>query len=393
MSALRVLWISDFPIEWLPEAPEEIRALPRQHPLTWLRVLEREMAGDPGVELHIAVLRKNVARDTTFTLPGGTTIHVLKIMGGIRAPTLFCADSIRLRPLVKRLQPGVVHAWGTERGAVLVAGRLGIPYLATVQGLMSWYAETVPVNRHERFAAVLEKWSLPKAPLVSGESLATVDYLRRHYPRQQVLHIEHSPAPHFYKIQRQPRTSPPRLLFVGSLNFRKGGDLLLAALERLAPRASFELVVVGYVEGEVQATWERLASGALAGRMVEKRGLPPDKVAEELAQATLLVFPTRADTGPIAVKEAAVAGVPVVGSRVGGIPDYVTDGANGILVETNDVASLENGITRALADARFSRGEVCPDALARVREWVSPARMKEAFCAAYRQLAVRPQAQ
>ncbi len=384
-SALRVLWISDFPIEWLPGAPEEIRALPRQHPLTWLRVLEAQMTEDPGIELHIAVLRKNVARDVTFTLPGGTTIHVLKIMGGIRAPTLFCADSIRLRPLVKKLKPHVIHAWGTERGAVLVASRLGTPYLASVQGLMSWYAETVPVNRHEKFAAVLEKWSLPKAPLVSGESLSTVDYLRRHYPRQKVLHIEHSPAPHFYEIQRKPRLTPPRLLFVGSLNFRKGGDVLLAALEQLGPRVPFEFVVVGYVE--LQAEWDRLSTGPLAGRLLEKRGLPPDEVAAELAEATMLAFPTRADTGPVAVKEAAVAGVPVVGTRVGGIPDYITDGDNGILVDTGDVGSLAAGIERALAHPRFSRGEVCPDALARVREWLSPALMKRNFCAAYRELA------
>jgi glycosyltransferase involved in cell wall biosynthesis len=385
---LRVLWISDFPIEWLAEVPEELRSLPRQHPLTWMRVLQGQMAGDPEFDLHIAVLRKGIPRDLSFSLPGGATVHVLKILGGIRAPTLFCADTIRLRSLAKRLKPDVVHAWGSERGAMLVAHRLGYPYVATVQGLMRWYAELIPVNRHERFAMLLEKWSLPKAPLATTESLAAVEYLHRHYPKLSVLQAEHAPAPLFFDIVRQPQLAPPRLLCVGFLNYRKGADLLLAALERLGSRYAFEFVIAGYLDSAFEPEWKRLSEGPLAGRLTLRQGVPPEGVAAELSRATMLVFPTRADTSPNAVKEAAVAGVPVVGTRIGGIPDYITDGANGLLV-TPDADALTSGLERALQDPRFSRGEVSPEAKAKAREWLSPALMKEKFCGAYRRLAGR----
>lgn len=385
---LRILWISDFPIEWLEEAPQEIRTLPRQHPLTWMRVLQGQMAGDPEFELHIAVLRKGIPRDVSFPLAGGATVHVLKMLGGIRAPTLFCADTIRLRSLARRLKPDVLHAWGSERGAMLVAHRLGYPYVATVQGLMRWYAELIPVNRHDRFAAVLEKWSLPKAPLATTESLAAVEYLHRHYPKLSVLQAEHAPAPLFFNVDRRPQCEPTRLLCVGSLNYRKGADLLLAALEKLAPHYAFELVIAGYLDSAHEPEWKRLSAGSLAGRLTLRQGVPPEEVAEELSRATMLVFPTRADTSPNAVKEAAVAGVPVIGTRIGGIPDYIKDGQNGLLVAP-DVEGLTKGLEQALQHPRFARGEVSPEAKAKAREWLSPALMKEKFCGAYRQLAGR----
>jgi glycosyltransferase involved in cell wall biosynthesis len=79
--------------------------------------------------------------------------------------------------------------------------------------------------------------------------------------------------------------------------------------------------------------------------------------------------------------------VPVVGTRVGGIPDYIVDDANGVILPSIDVDALAAGLERALQHPRFSRGEVCPEALAKARAWLSPALMKEKFCGAYRQLA------
>src|SRR5436190_20925765 len=174
---LKVAWISDFPLEWLPDLPDALKVLPRQYGMTWQRVLLDEFEKWPDLKLHILILRKNISKDVVFER-NGVTFHVLKIPAGIRAPTFFWADSWRLKPAIRQVAPDVVHAWGTERGAAIVAHRIGFPYVVTIQGLLSWYAEIIPINIHHRFATWLEKRSLPHAPLVTTESIFAVKYLQ-----------------------------------------------------------------------------------------------------------------------------------------------------------------------------------------------------------------------
>src|SRR6266404_4882872 len=89
---LTAAWISDFPVEWLPEAPEALRILPRQHPLTWQRVLLSEFEKEPLLRLHIIVLRKNIQRNISFER-NGVSFHVVKTPSRMRAPSFFWVDT------------------------------------------------------------------------------------------------------------------------------------------------------------------------------------------------------------------------------------------------------------------------------------------------------------
>lgn len=377
---LRILWISDFPVEWLAGAPTVAR-LPKQHPLSWQRVLFDQLATSGEIELHILVLRKLVAEDCDFELRG-VKFHLRHICGGIRATTLFWADTLIVKRLAAKILPDVVHAWGTEKGAASVAGRLGIRYVVTVQGLMQWYAERIHLNRYERFAAWLEKRSLPQADAVSTETPDAVDYLAK--KGVHATQIEHAPDPRFFDIVRAPIKG--RLIFVGLFGIRKGADLLMTALQSLA-HLQWELVIVGSIEPAVLAQWGRFISSDIGERITLKSGLTATEVAEELSKATVEVFPTRADTSPNAVKEAVVAGVPVIGSRIGGIPDYVIDGKNGLLIECDDLKSLSSAIVTSLVHPLFSRGEVDSETLETSRNYLSPKLMKTKFLECYRKLA------
>ena len=114
-----------------------------------------------------------------------------------------------------------------------------------------------------------------------------------------------------------------------------------------------------------------------------KHHIPPHEVARELASATMLLLPTRADTGPTAVKEAVVAGVPVVASDVGGVPDYIVSGKNGLMFPPGDLLKFIDAIRSACAHPLFSRGLVDAETLAQRRAYLSPERMAKAFLAAY----------
>jgi glycosyltransferase involved in cell wall biosynthesis len=74
-------------------------------------------------------------------------------------------------------------------------------------------------------------------------------------------------------------------------------------------------------------------------------------VVPVLAAADALVLPSRTEGIPAVVIEAGLAGLPVVASAVGGIPEVVVDGETGALVTPGDEVGLAEAITRALAHA------------------------------------------
>lgn len=381
---LTVAWFSFFPVEWLPDAPPEIRALPRLHPASWQRVLLGELEKRADLRLHILVVRKQFPRSFSFER-NGVTFHLLKSWAGLRAPSLFWLDTLLIRRVLRRVQPDVAHAWGTENGAALVASRLGYPHLVSVQGLLSWYREVVPASAHDRLAAWLERRSLPRAPLVTAESQFSADYVRRHFKPACVRQIEHTPDWMFHRIPRAPGPGRSRLLTLGPLVERKGADLLLAGLERLSRELDFELTVIGGTAEALPRELRSRLAPELLRRLVFKGRLPQAEVAAELARATLMLCPTRADTGPMAVKEAVVSGVPVVGSAVGGIPDYVVHGKNGLLFESGQLEAFVRAVREAAGHPMFARGEVDATTLRVKRDHLSPTRMADDFLDAYRQ--------
>jgi len=382
---IRVAWISDFPIEWIGDLPGELKHLPRKHAATWLRVLFDEFKLDPQIDLHIVALRKDLTANCAFEREG-VTFHVLKVPPGLRGPTLFWIDTFLIGRVLNEVRPDVVHAWGTERGAALVAHRLKYPNVVTVQGLLMWYAETVPVNLYFRFASLLERMSLPRAPLVTTESKFAVQYLKAKMPNVRVLQAEHAPNWVFHRVQRRPCTEKLRFIYVGTLDYRKGGDLLVQALDRLRAELDWELQIIGGVEPTLLRKLRATTAEETWKRIQFKDNLSPPEIADELGQATMMLFPTRADTSPNAVKEAVVAGVPVVASTIGGIPDYVFPDENGLLFPSENLDAFVDAIRSACRHPLFGRGQVAAGSLNKTRDYLSPKRMAQRFMEAYQRV-------
>jgi glycosyltransferase involved in cell wall biosynthesis len=379
-----VAWISDFPVEWLPDIPEPLRSLPKQHPGTWQMVLLSELEKNPALRIHIVILRKQIDKDFSFER-NGVFFHILKIPSGWRAPTLFWIDTILIRRALKKIRPDLIHAWGTERGAALICSRLNYPYLVTIQGLLTWYQQVVPLTAHERFAAAVEKISLKRAKLATTESAFAVQFLRKKYPRLDVHQAEHAPNWLFHRVERRAQTKPIRFISIATLGYRKGTDLLLRALDELSREMDFELVMISGPNQVYLQTLKPNLSPEFWRRITFKTHLLPVDVARELAVATMLLLPTRADTSPNAVKEAVVAGVPVIASRIGGIVDYVYHGKNGFLFSSNDLPRFVQAIRDAGQHPLFSQGSVDPETLKQTRKYLSPETMEKRFVEAYEQ--------
>lgn len=172
------------------------------------------------------------------------------------------------------------------------------------------------------------------------------------------------------------------LATVGVLEERKGHDLLLDALAALRAPA-LRLVVAGTGS---RAAWlaERARTLGLVPH-VQFLG-PLDDVVPVLAAADALVMPSRHEGLGVAALEAMAAGLPVVASGVGGLPDAVRDGETGLLVPPGDPAALATAIARLAADRDAARAFGAAGA-ARVRARFTIAAMAEGTLAVYRRLA------
>ena len=385
---LKVAWFTYFPIEWLDGLPPELATLPRMHPATWQRVLFDELQKEQGLRLHIVVLRKQFPRSMSFER-GNATFHCVKVPGGLRAPSFFWLDTWCVSRVLKRVCPDVVHAWGTENGAGLVGSRLKYPCVLTMQGILNWILELGLGHAYLRFVARLEKRTLRGLRHVTAESSFAQGYLRERFPDLQLRQIEHAPSWGFHHAPRRPQLKPLRLITVGTLGHAKGTDVLLQALDPLLRDWDFRLTLIGGAPAQVLEDYRRSVSAELWSRIDFKNHLTSAQVAENLSESVVMIYPTRADNSPNAVKEAIAAGVPVVASAIGGIVDYVIPGENGFLFNAGDVSGCREALLSVLRHPSLGQGVVPAAALARGRDYLSPATMAAKFLQVYQELAGR----
>jgi glycosyltransferase involved in cell wall biosynthesis len=133
---------------------------------------------------------------------------------------------------------------------------------------------------------------------------------------------------------RSPSLSPPTILLLGSIHPRKGQSTAIKAMRHVINNVPAAVLMI--VGGSVNARYERrikkLARSCGVQNNVHFLGWRED-VEHLMAQARLLLLPSKSEGLPHVVKEAMLAGVPVISSRVGAIPDVIQHQVTGWLVE------------------------------------------------------------
>ena len=139
---------------------------------------------------------------------------------------------------------------------------------------------------------------------------------------------------------------PSTLVFVGRLTAQKS---LETAIDALGAVPTLRLVVVG--EGPARPALERRARAAgLDGRVVFAGPAARDEVLRQLAGAYAAVLPSSWENLPHAVVEALAVGTPVVATAVGGVPEVVRDGENGLLVPPGSPEALGEALRRLVEE-------------------------------------------
>ncbi len=161
----------------------------------------------------------------------------------------------------------------------------------------------------------------------------------------------------YRKLASRRSASPDRevrLLYLGHLSEAKGTDDLLDAFGRLNVPVPVSLDLVGdFLSPQDEA---RLAAAARAdfGPRKRVRLVPPVSGRDKLAcfeRADVFVFPSHHEGMPMAVIEAMAAGLPIAATDVGGIPELVSDGENGLLTHPRAPEDLARALDRLCRDA------------------------------------------
>jgi len=159
---------------------------------------------------------------------------------------------------------------------------------------------------------------------------------------------------------RERGAGPATVLFVGRLVERKGLTHLLEAAARLRTEVPLRVVIVG--DGSERERLEVRARDLRVSDIVEFRGkISDDELQAAYRAADVFVLPSvhdaRGDTEGLGVVllEAMNLGVPVIGSRIGGIVDIVVDGESGLLVPPGDAIALAAALRRVLTDTEVAR--------------------------------------
>jgi glycosyltransferase involved in cell wall biosynthesis len=174
-----------------------------------------------------------------------------------------------------------------------------------------------------------------------------------------------------------PRADATDIVFVGELRMLKGVDVLLDAVAALGRNG--RALTVTIVGGGPDAAAFREQANRLG--LTGVRFMEPMPARAAFALGRCMVVPSRAESLPYIVLEAAAAGIPLITTNVGGIPE-IFGPQSGLLVPPADVAALANAIGVMLADPERARNEALT-LHARVHAQFSADVMTDAVLAAY----------
>ena len=388
---MRILWLSP-----TPAGATRALGLSGAAGGGWIGALERALGERDDLELWTAFpwRVRSVERlgtvERAFALPrrplGGRLRRAVHDLSCRLEPDRSVDD---LMEVVEACRPDIVHAWGSESHFGLVGERTQVPVLVELQGLATPYSEAYLsafshldllihgsprrlatgrglLQRYWRYRrrAARERRILVAARYVSGRTAWDRQLATALAPNARYFHCDRVLRAAFYTESWRPRAdrggARATLHLASTLrgNAYKGLDVVHRAAAILG-NLGFEVdwSILGVRRGE---ELERVVEGALGGRLAE-RGVhlvgrvPADELIRRLLASDLYVHPSWIDNSPNALAEAAILGLPIVSTQVGGIPSLLDGGKEGVLVPQGDPWALAGAVAELARDPESAR--------------------------------------
>lgn len=347
--------------------------------------LVSELVKSPEIDLHVVSFDPQT-RASLHMREEGFQRYVLPAQR-LGAMTRWTLDFVTLQKCLRQIDPSVVHAQGAGTDGFLAA-RSKYPSIVTIHGMIGEDAKYMSgVLARARLALqglTTEKYCARHAT----RTILISPYVRDYYGPllRGISHFIPNPVNRkFYEVER--REIPGRILFAGRLIPRKGVMDLLNAFADIRSRVNARLVLAGSLSDESHVRRLReLARSLNVESEVEFRGLLREhELLEEFGRASLLVLPSHQETAPMVVQQAMAASVPVVATKICGLPYQVDHGATGFLFAPGDVRALADHVVQLIADDS-TRSRMAKDARAKAVSEYRADRVAEQTLAVYRAL-------
>jgi glycosyltransferase involved in cell wall biosynthesis len=292
----------------------------------------------------------------------------------------------RLRALFRELAPDVVHTH--QIGALFYAGpaarRAGVRAVVHTE-----HGKHYAARRRTRLLGRLAARHVGRFCCVSADIADEVVRCGIVAQRKVAVVANGIDVPRFSardgadEVRRSLGIPPgaPVVGTIGRLNEIKRQDSLIRAFVRIQSEApGARLLLVG--DGPLRDDLRRLADGLGVGDAVHFPGYDPEP-QRFLGVMDVFALTSRSEGMPLVVLEAWAAGLPVVASRVGGLPELIDDGRTGLLFDPDDEGALVSALGGLLADADRAR-RLGAAGFRRVDEVYSLRRMAENYNSHYR---------
>ena len=302
------------------------------------------LAEYPQAEIHVVTCTQKQMSSPT-KLANNVWFHSMHIpkWGWLRSGYLGCIRAVGRK--LEEIRPDLVHAQGTERDCAVAAVFATIPKLLTIHGNCRAIAQLrrSPPFSYWWLQAQLERLCLPRFDGVICISKYTQGLVSRLARKTWLL--PNAVDSSFFKISRQESGPVPILLVVANVESRKNQIGLIRSLGSLAEQRPFQLRFFGNCgEDDYGRKFRQLAATkpwCFYGGMLDRTSL-----RQEFARASAVILPTWEDNCPMVLLEAQAAGIPIIASNVGGIPDLVEDDITGILTNPSDPQTMPKALTR-----------------------------------------------
>lgn len=307
-------------------------------------------------DFHIMALSRDV-HDHVREKRNGMTFHFLAIPSAWYARPHLVPNILNARAELKKLQPDLIHCQDTMALAMGAMSVQNTKKLFTVHGIKSvesrvWQG---PEYWSHQMDAMLERWARQHF----DEVITISPYVDRFLPAHVRKHHVPNPVRKLFFEQPQSGSNGNHVLVVGVLTrLKRPLDVLQAFAILKRQDADARLTLVGeaedteyYREMRHFVERQRLSDVEFAGRR------SPEEIAVLMRRASVLVLASVQENSPMVIAEAMASGLPVLASRVGGVPMMVEDGVDGMLFDCGNVEQLATMLRAMLRDAAL-RGKL-----------------------------------
>ncbi len=283
----------------------------------------------------------------------------------------------RLRALAAERKIDLFHTHGYRSAVIAALGRpRGTPVVRTIHGATESNGAT-KVALYELIGRFADRWTSARCVYVSAELSGRLG----RSGRCSVIYNGIGAAP---PIGRRPTEFPPdrfNLVAVGRLEPVKGLENAIAAMsdETLRKRAVLHIVGDGPLR---QALGDQVVRDELQD-VVRFWGFRAD-APNLIAHAGALLMSSLHEGIPYVALEALASGTPVVATRVGGMPELIRDGVEGLLVPARSSTDLASAVNRLVADPAL-RASLSAAGRSRVATTFSATTMANSYAALYRE--------